>query len=263
MIPFKWKNVITEAELFDDRLSLFYKTSELFYSYVGVNYNKNEITSLKFYYVFFDPSIFEFNFPLIALKHDYEKSIERSSSSVFNYLSNGGGITLTIKFNKYGNSSIGYYLRQQANDHTYTRNIINNYPELNLTPNDFEQDYGEYCMLIGGRKEKTYYVYLRPSTHLSLIEKACGIKFSSAKGIEISSANINDRSAHKFIAMGGPELIGEDFLKKIPADFLNLTTSTGAKLICPATSINFLNNSCYAYKNKSNLVSEFLNKIKK
>ena len=251
-------NILNELIKFDSTLRPFYSNSESFYSFFGINFNDKEVTSVKFYYVFFDPLIFKSGFPLIELQENYEKSILHSSKHVGQYLSNGGGTTLTIKFDCLGEASIGYYFRKLGNNCMFISNILDCYPSYKLKREDFESGYGEYLMLRKGKTERSEYIYLKNRVKFSKFHEETGINFKLANCIEISSANIKNTNSHKFIAIGGTELFGDSFKNNIPNEFTQLANKLGAKLICPATYLNQKKYSCYAYKNNSNLVNSFI-----
>lgn len=250
--------ILNKLIKFNSTLSPFYSDTELFYSYFGINFNNNEVTSIKFYYVFFDPLIFKLQFPILELKENFEKSISHSSEHVLQYLVSGGGITLTIKFDRHGEASMGYYFRKNGNNEMFISNILDCYPNYKLEREDFESGFGEYVMLSKGRTARSEYIYLENKIKFSKFHEETGINYKLANCIEISSANIKIPNSHKFIAIGGTELFGDSFKKNIPTEFTQLTNKIGAQLICPATFLNREKYSCYAWKNKFNLVNSFI-----
>jgi hypothetical protein len=251
--------ILNELVKFNNNLRPFYSNTDLFYSYFGINYNDKGVTSIKFYYVFFDILNFNRDFPIPELKVLFQESIQTCSNHINQYLADGGGITLAIKFDSLGNRSVGYYLRKSGDNESLASNIINTYSSFNLKQEDFDSGYGEYVMLIKNKLEKNEYIYLKNVEKLMGFFQPIGIDLNFANCIEIGSANLKDINAHKFIAIGGPELIGDSFKKNLPKDFIELLDILQAKLICPAVYNKQNKYTCYAYKKNNNLVENFIN----
>jgi len=261
MEHFDFKLNINKALLFDQSLKEYYENEPSFYSYIGINYNRNDILSLKFYYVFFESTKLRVNFPIKELANEFELALKNIPRQAFLFGSNGGGITLTFKVNSIGNNSIGFYLRQNGRNEKYVSNIISLYPELNLNESDFEDGFGQYYLLNDNIKEEKQYVYLKPTSKLILLENKYGINYSNARGVEISSANSSKIFEHKFIALGGQELFNDTFVNNVPEEFLKIINDLKSKMICPATTIDNSINTCYTYKSNCNLVIDFLNEL--
>jgi hypothetical protein len=261
-ISSKADTLINKIELFNQILLPYIQKSTTFYSYIGINYNKESVLSFKCYYVFFDQSLFNHGFPIGNLEQLYYSNIKYASPHVSNFRSSGGGITLTIKFDEEINTSIGFYLRQNKNNTPFVSNIISQYPDLFLEKTDFEPGYGNYVMFKNDIIEESQYVYLNNVNKLHSLANLSGIDYSNARSIEISSSNKSNFFNHKFIALGGPELIENSFDKNIPLDFPKIIRELGAKLICPSTNWHNDTFSCYAYLGNSNLVSSFCEWLK-
>lgn len=258
MEHFNLKKISSDVNLFDKRMRMFYNKSEANYSYIGINYQNQNILSLKFYYVFFDLMQFKNHFPFADLNKNFYDIIEHASDLVYEPKSNGGGLTLTTKFNGLGEKSIGFYLRCNGDNSQFVSNIMNCYPDLSLIKEDFEPGFGSYFMLIDGIITTNNYVYLKPTSKLKELEEKYEIAFSKSQGIEIASANCNFPNKQKFIALGGPELMGKGFLNKIPKNFKEIAEKMNAKFICPAINGGELFNTCYIFRNDTNLVNSFI-----
>ncbi len=258
MEHFDLNKIKFETNLFDLALNKFYINSKNSYSYIGINYHDQSVLSLKFYYVFFDIIQFKNHFPIENLKIDFDEYINDASDMVYEPRSNGGGLTIVIKFNQNADKAVGFYLRCNGDNSQYVSNIINCYPELNLNKNDFESGFGRYVMFQNELKENNIYLYLKPNLKLATLENQYGIAYSKSRGIEISCANSMNINKHKFIALGGAELMSNDFIAKIPDTFKQLAKSLNSVLICPAMNKNGSIFTSYIYNNSINLVREFV-----
>lgn len=237
-------NTILEQQSFRDFNNAIIglgKIAPLNHTMIGYNFKEQKILSTKFYYVFYDNGkLVKKGFPIPILEKLFNDLLQKQSTTHLTTKNLfGGGITLTIKFDKELNPTQGFYFRVSENNNLLVENITRMYPEFNFERNDFEDGYGQYVLFKNNNIVLNEYLYLR---NTSKIPNSNGIAFSKTNAIEISSANSNYKSEQKFIAFGNNTLFNEKFLAPMP---LHIKNSDPNKMFCPAININ--NHICSIY----------------
>lgn len=232
---------------------------------VGFNFTRGEVLSTKFYYVFRNPEFISKNLQWGALDDLLRHLVARRSRPHFGeYLSAGGWLTLTIKFDQWWNPSYGFFLRVENDNSELIRNVIEEHPELSLRQSDFESGYGQYVMEEMSGAERSEYVYLKRPSLLSQLGELHDINFSSVDRVEISSASA-PATQHKFIAVDINNAAGARFMDRIPKDARALLAGTPHALCCPAVQPKTGQYSIYAIPPRRNdrFVSSIIDDIAK
>jgi hypothetical protein len=203
------------------------------YSFVGLNYKGEEISSIKFYYVFFNN--FSEPFVISELKEIYEQHIKDvSEKHLTKPLLPGAGITITIKFDAQMNITKGVFFRVNLENQIFKNNVIKSFSKYNFTDDDFEDGYGQYLLIKNGKITTNEYVYLKNMQKIEAFGEKTGIHFLEAKAVEISSSASKDCCDSKFIALGGSNLIHKRFRNMIPKKITNVFNSDELQYCCPA-----------------------------
>lgn len=208
------------------------KVMEMNHTMVGFNFKNKQIISTKFYYVFFGKGDIQGMFPILELEKDYKNLLNKKSNyHLTTQYTPGGGITFVVKFDKLLNSTKGFYFRLDVDNRDLINNVVNLYPELNFNINDFENGYGQYVLYDNKSVKFNEYLYLR---NTNKIKDTNEIPFSLAKTIELSSSKSINRKENKFIAIGGHEIVNDNFFDQMPNE---LKKADKSNWVCPA--INF------------------------
>lgn len=236
------------------------------YSFVGLNYKDEEISSIKFYYVFFNH--FSEPFVISELKEIYDRHIKDvSENHLTKPLLPGAGITITIKFDSQMNITKGVFFRVNLENQIFKRNVIESFSEYNFTDDDFEDGFGQYLLIKNGKITTNEYVYLKNVQKIEEIGEQVGINFLESNAVEISSAASKDCCDSKFIALGGSNLIQERFRNSIPKKITNVFNSDELQYCCPAIHPCEEMYSVYVFgknilhQNSTNPIDYFLKKM--
>jgi hypothetical protein len=219
------------------------------YSCVGFNYKGEEISSVKFYYVFFNHLSIPFVIP--ELKETYVQHIKDvSEKHLSTPLLPGAGLTFTIKFDAQMNITKGVFFRVDRNNQSLKDNFIHIFSEYDFDNSDFCDGYGQYLLFKNGKISTSEYLYLHNFQKIEQLGKEFGIRFSDSDMVEISSSGTSDRKNIKFIAIGGSQLIDDCFYNRIPQKIRNLFNSDNLQYCCPAINSIDQTLSVYVYGKK-------------
>jgi hypothetical protein len=209
---------------------------------LGFNFMKNEISSIKFYYVFFGKLPAAEFFPIPELQNEYDQLISISSEKhlINKYLA-GGGLTLTIKFDDKNNASKGFFLRLESDNSRLKANAKKIYGQFHLEDEDFEDGFGQYIMLKGNQIEKSRYMYLK---NTGKIQRLYDIPFDISTAIELSAIETNGTKESKLIAIGTSEMITDEFYRSMPKTIQKLNRSN---LVCPSINLHTKEHSIYYF----------------
>lgn len=211
------------------------KVMDASHTMIGFNYKHNEISSVKFYYVFNAVKGGSDSCPIPSLAAEYSAFMRHAAwDRVMARLSAGAGITFAIKFDRYFSNTKGFFFRLDKSNKELVRNVSDIHKSLQLNDDDFYNGYGQYVLENSSIISTSEYLYLRNTHKLSVLESEAGIAFSQAGCVEISASGSCDRSDQKFIGIGTGSLIRKEFLQRIPSSIPNYFKGMEWQFCCPA-----------------------------
>lgn len=201
-------------------------------SYIGFNFHKNLITTIKLYFVLYSDELPFETFPIPPLENEFLSHWNNKSNFVNEPHSNGGGLTFSIKIDRQNIIEYGYYLRCA---HFSEENVINFSMKSLPFGTSFENttDFGVYNTIKNNIVQSKIYGYVTPAEHpLQAIKHL--IQESNIRGIEV--ARIDNNEDQKFICLGGENVFTSKLESEIPNEIHSFQTSNNLKFICPAFS---------------------------
>jgi hypothetical protein len=210
-------------------------------SYMGFNFEGNEVTSVKFYFVVFADSISINDFPISELYQMFENNIENRSPLVLEKFSNGGGITFSIKVKLINdNIEYGYYLRC-LKLMPEEKELIDSI-DIPFGVNLLSESLGVYNTIDSLKCRTEIYGYLNPIDLYPAIQQHY-VQFENIRGVEI--AKLNNPQNFKYVYIGGDALFKDRLIALIPKEVITFKEMFHLNLVCPA--FNQHHNLCSVY----------------
>lgn len=199
-------------------------------SYIGFNFEGGDITSIKLYFVLYSDELPFETFPIPPLAQEFLSHWKNKSNFVNEPLSNGGGLTFSIKVDRRNLIEYGYYLRcAKLNDieHFSKKSELFGTSFINAT------DFGIYNTFKNNVIQSKIYGYVTPAEHpLDAIKEL--IQLQNVRGIEI--ARIDNDNDQKYICLGGENVFTSKLESEIPKEIHSFQKCSNLKFICPAFS---------------------------
>lgn len=217
-------------------------------SYIGFNFENNEITSVKIYFVVFSNNISPEDFPIKELYSEFIENLINQSPLVKEKFANGGGITFSIKAIK-GQDHIeyGYYLRCKRLTRQEEPLIDRSFKPFDAQV--LSDSIGVYHTIFDGLTQIHLYGYTNPSELFPSIQQD-KINFEKIRGVEL--AKINQPEKLKYIYLGGEDVFKRELLNQIPEEIISFRNKFSLNFVCPA--FNLTHKLCSVY------LTDFLNK---
>lgn len=215
-------------------------------SYIGFNFNQNQLLSVKLYYVVFTIDFLISDFPLKELIDHFSKHWIRRSTFVHQQYSNGGGLTFSIKIDLDSQVEYGYYLRCVDFDNCENKLIPKKNNSLGVS---LEQstDFGVYQTIKNNQISAKLYGYVTAGNHFPSAISSL-VNFDNIRGVEI--ARINNEYDQKYIYLGGEDVFTSKLISKIPSEVEMFRNRNELNYVCPA------------FSNKNELFSVYLTNFK-
>ena len=185
------------------------------YSYLGLNFHDDGVSSCKLYYTLLDEPICNGRFPVPELENIFASYAKlRSAFHVKTPFVPGCGITFTIKFDAVSGVSRGIYFRVREDARQYVEKFL---LRIGVPIEEHSEKFDMSGVLkylsideAGCIRERNY-IYCQDCRFLDAFDVASGISFSRAECLEIST-DWNDPTATenmKFIGISKVPLAGE------------------------------------------------------
>lgn len=192
------------------------------YSYLGVNYQGDELQSLKLYYTFFDLPEQGAKFPIPELQARFEAyRREISEYHIRTPFVPGCGITFCFKLSKDEGVSVGVYFRVLCDASGYLSRLADRFADVpGWSEKAFDKTgvlkYLSYSISEGVRERS--YVYCAPCQFLDMFDEEAGVRLSAADCMEISTDWDEDLSnGMKFIAITQADISGARIKDEVQA----------------------------------------------
>ena len=270
MFIMNFKELAIHPEFVDFHLRMLIKMKQSKFSgsIIGLDFKDNKLLSIKFYYVFFEKTDINEDFPIPELKDQYNKYIHYASSNLNSIFSPGCGLTFALKFDFNLEVSKGIFFRIDADNKDLINNVSTLYSEFNFLPEDFEKGLGIFLYARKGKLSENKYIYLKNTKKMEIWDDQYDIPFSKAETIEINNANSSEKK-QKFLTIKTGKETTEPFLNKMPEIILKTIKDWDVNLWSKAINPNsevysvYLFNKPLFYDPENDLIQIFLNKITK
>jgi hypothetical protein len=204
---------------------------------VGFNLDGDAVTSTKFYYVFSLAPADVSGLLGRDLNDEYASLIDRATHIGDCYrLQPGAGLTLTLKFDRFGRSSKGFFLRVK-NEISDVSPVLPRFPYLTLSPSDFESGAGEYRMSAQGRLTASRYGYVSDTKSLARIRDVLQPGLGPVSCAEVSNVVGSNESESKVIFIAAGEAITAA-VDCVPSWLRGLFGGIDIQYCCPAYSFD-------------------------
>lgn len=204
---------------------------------VGFNLDGDAVTSTKFYYVFSLAPADVSGLLGSDLNDEYALLIDRATHIGDRHrLKPGAGLTLTLKFDRVGRSSKGFFLRVN-NEISDIAPVLPRSPNLTLASSDFEAGAGEYRMSVQGKLTASRYGYVSDTKTLARIRDALRPGLGPVSCVEVSNVTGSNESESKIIFIAAGEEIAAA-VDRVPSWLTGLFDGIDIQYCCPAYSFD-------------------------